>query len=317
MHTVIAAIPFTGANLGQLLDNAIVLGTGYALVAVGFGLIVNVTGRFHIAYATVYALTAFVTGQVAQSWGIPLGPALLVGVLIGMIVSIVIERVVYWPLDAKVGSAALLTIFIASLGLSTAGQGGISLAWVGQSINITGFTTTPATFLGVHTTNIDLWSILVGWAALLATWGVLRWTRLGRMIRAVRVNPRLSLVVGINPARVYMAVFAIGAALGGIDAVFVASKSTATPDMGQNPILYAITVAFISASASPLVLASVALGIGLIESLSGFVVQPEWSQVVVFACLLIYVLVYAVRTSEALAFLRRRAAGAEPESTPA
>jgi branched-chain amino acid transport system permease protein len=317
VHSVVAAIPFTAANLGQLFDNAIVLGTGYALVAVGFGLIVNVTGRFHIAYATVFALTAFVAGQVGQSLGIPLGPALLAGVAVGVIVSVILERFVYWRLDAKVGSAALLTIFIASLGLSTAGQGGISLAWVGQSINITGFTTTPETLLGIHTTNIDLWSILVGWAALLATWGALRWTRLGRMIRAVRVNPGLSLVVGINRARIYMAVFAIGAALGGIDAVFVASKSTATPDMGQNPILYAITVAFISASASPLVLASVALGIGLIESLSGFVVQPEWSQVVVFACLLIYVVVYAVRKSEALSFLRRHAADAQPETISA
>jgi branched-chain amino acid transport system permease protein len=309
VHPLIVAVPFTGANLEQLVFNGIVAGTGYALVAVGFGLIINVTGRFHIAFGTIFALTAFVTGQVGTSWGLPLGPALLLGVAAGVLVATLIERLIYWPLDVKVGSAALLTIFIVSLGLSTAGEGGLSLIWSSQSLNITGFTTTEAKFFDIYTTNIALISLFAGWAALLITWALIRWTRLGRMIRAVRVNPRLSVLVGIRPSYVYMAVFAIGTALGGIDAVFVAANSTATPDMGQNPVLYAITVAFISRSASPMILATVAIGVGLIESLSGFVVQPEWSQVVIFGGLLLYVVVYALRQSDSVlsrALVRRR-----------
>lgn len=126
------------------------------------------------------------------------------------------------------------------------------------------------------------------------------------MIRAVRVNPPLSVLVGINPAYIYVAVFAIGTALGGIDAIFVAANSTATPTMGDNPVLYAITVAFIARSINPLVLAAVAVGVGLVESLSSLVVQPQWSQVVIFGGLLLYVIGYAIRQGNGISALLRR-----------
>jgi branched-subunit amino acid ABC-type transport system permease component len=101
--------------------------------------------------------------------------------------------------------------------------------------------------------------------------------------------------MGINPRVVYLVVFALGTALGAIGAVFTAAQSTATPDMGATPILYAITVSFIAGGAAPLVVAAVAVGVGLLESLSIFLFQPQWSQVVVFSFLLIYVLVKVVR----------------------
>jgi branched-subunit amino acid ABC-type transport system permease component len=293
----LAALPFTTANLEQQLASGLVSGTGYALVAVGFGLIITVTGRFHIAYGVTYALSAFIAGQASLSWGLPFPAALVLGVVAAALVAAVMESVVYWPLNRRLGAAALMTIFIASLGLSTAGENAIALLWngAGGSVNIQGFTVTTAHFLAVYTTNLALTSFFVGWAALLAVAAVIRWTRLGRMIRAVRVNQRLSLALGINPRAVYLVVFAGGTALGAIGAVFTAAQSTATSDMGSTPILYAITVSFIAGGAAPLVIAAVAVGVGLLESLSIFFLQPQWSQVVVFACLLIYVLVKVIR----------------------
>ena len=292
-----AALPFTVANLEQQLATGLISGTGYALVAVGFGLIITVTGRFHIAYGVTYALSAFIAGQTGLSWGLSFPAALVCGVLAAVAVAALMESLVYWPLNRRLGAAALMTIFIASLGLSTAGSNAIALLWngAGGSINISGFTVSAVHFLGVYTTNLALTSFFTGWAALLAVAAVIRWTKLGRMIRAVRVNQRLSLAMGINPRAVYLVVFALGTALGAIGAVFTAAQSTATPDMGATPILYAITVSFIAGGAAPLVVAAVAVGVGLLESLSIFLFQPQWSQVVVFACLLIYVLVKVVR----------------------
>jgi len=292
-----AALPFTAANLEQQLVTGLVSGTGYALVAVGFGLIITVTGRFHIAYGATYALSAFIAGQAGLSWGMPFAAALVLGVLAAVAVAALMESLVYWPLNRRLGAAALMTIFIASLGLSTAGQNAIALLWnrAGGSVNISGFTVSTAHFLDVYTTNLALTSFFVGWAALLAVAAVIRYTKLGRMIRAVRVNQRLSLAMGINPRAVYLVVFVLGTALGAIGAVFTAAQSTATSDMGSTPILYAITVSFIAGGAAPLAVAAVAVGVGLLESLSIFLFQPQWSQVVVFACLLGYVLVKVVR----------------------
>ena len=293
----LAALPFTGANLEQQLASGLVNGTGYALVAVGFGLIITVTGRFHIAYGATYALSAFIAGQTGLSWGMPFWAALVFGVLVAVVIAALMESLVYWPLNRRLGAAALMTIFIASLGLSTAGENAIALLWngAGGSINISGFTVSTAHFLHVYTTNLAITSFFTGWAALLAVAAVIRYTKLGRMIRAVRVNQRLSLAMGINPRAVYLVVFVLGTALGAIGAVFTAAQSTATSDMGSTPILYAITVSFIAGGAAPLVVAAVAVGVGLLESLSIFLFQPQWSQVVVFACLLIYVLAKVAR----------------------
>jgi branched-chain amino acid transport system permease protein len=311
-----AALPFTVANLAQQLSTGLVSGTGYALVAVGFGLIITVTGRFHIAYGATYALSAFIAGQTGLSWGMPFWASLVFGVLVAVVIAGLMESLVYWPLNRRLGAAALMTIFIASLGLSTAGSNLIALLWNGSggSVNISGFSVSTVHFLDVFTTNLAITSFITGWVALLAVAAVIRYTKLGRMIRAVRVNQRLSLAIGINPRVVYLMVFALGTALGAIGAVFTAAESTATSDMGSTPILYAITVSFIAGGAAPLVVALVAVGVGLLESLSIFVFQPQWSQVVVFAALLVYVLAKVV--SENLG-ARRTVKPVTPASTPA
>jgi branched-subunit amino acid ABC-type transport system permease component len=313
---VTAALPFTVGNLEQQLATGLVSGTGYALVAVGFGLIITVTGRFHIAYGATYALSAFIAGQTGLSWGLPFWASLVFGVLVAVVIAAMMESLVYWPLNRRLGAAALMTIFIASLGLSTAGENAIALLWQGSggSVNITGFAVSTAHFLDVYTTNLAITSFITGWVALLVVAGVIRYTKLGRMIRAVRVNQRLSLAMGINPRAVYLLVFVLGTALGAIGAVFSAAQSTATSDMGSTPILYAITVSFIAGGAAPLVVALVAVGVGLLESLSIFVFQPQWSQVVVFACLLIYVLVKVVRENLGS---RRTIRPVKPASSPA
>jgi branched-chain amino acid transport system permease protein len=310
---VIAALPFTWANLQQVVVNGVLIGTNYALTAVGFGLIITVTGRFHIAYGAIYALSAFIAGQVAISWGLPYAAALLVGLASGAIVAVAIERFLYWPLNRRLGAAALITIFIVSLGLSTAGQNAIALLWVDSgTLNVQGFHVDSVNFGDVYTTNLAITAFVCGWVALLAVWAVIRWTKLGRMIRAVRVNPELSLAIGIDPKVVYMSVFAMGTALGAIGAVFTATQSTATPDMGTTPILYAITISFLASSSSPMVIAAVAIVVGLVQSLSGFFVQPEWAQVVVFAGLLLYVLLKVAQANVDSSGRRRRATTPNP-----
>jgi len=230
----------------------------------------------------------------------------VIGMLVGVVVAVAIERLIYWPLNRRLGAAGLMTIFIVSLGLSTAGQNAISLVWLHSgTVNIQGYTVKGAKFLDVYTTNLALTAFFAGWAGLLIVASIIRWTKLGRMIRAVRVNPELSLAVGIDPKRVYMAVFALGTALGGLSAVFTAAQTTATPDMGSTQILYAITIAFIAGSASPLLIAGVATVVGLVQSLCVFVVEPQWSQVVVFSALLVYVLVKVVQVNVAAGFRRQ------------
>jgi branched-subunit amino acid ABC-type transport system permease component len=57
------------ANVLQVLINGLINGSTYALLGVGFGLIIGVTGRFHVAFAMTYTLAAFVAAWLGMFLG--------------------------------------------------------------------------------------------------------------------------------------------------------------------------------------------------------------------------------------------------------
>jgi branched-subunit amino acid ABC-type transport system permease component len=132
------------------------------------------------------------------------------------------------------------------------------------------------------------------WALGIATWALLRFTPLGRRIRAVQVNEEMSEAVGINPGRTYIVVFAIASLLGGWAAVLTAMKYAGTPSMGLTPVFYAFVVAFAAGlGRSPLRIMVVGTLLGVVEGASAQVLNVNWQQVVVFAILLGYLVVKA------------------------
>jgi branched-chain amino acid transport system permease protein len=288
-------IPFNGGNFAQLTANGIVSGSAYVLVAVGFGIIVHVTGRFHIAYAAIYALTAFLAAQLQISYGVPFVAALVIATLAGVVVAVLIELAVYGPIVARVGRHSLFSIAIASLGLSTAIEALINIIWPNPITNI--FTISPVTIGPFRLTNLTIEAVITTWILIFILAAVIRWTNLGRMIRAVRVNPELSLDFGITPRRIYLVVFAIGTALGGVGAVFLAAQTAPASDIGENLVVFALTAAFIvGAARTPLWIAVVALGMGLLQAWSLFFIGSAWSICLIFSILTIYVAGRAART---------------------
>jgi len=263
-----------------------------------------VTGRFHIAFTLSYTLAAYIAAEVGQRFGLPFWPALLAGALCGALSGVLMERFIYRPLSARAGASALLMIFVASLGLSIVGRNAIALVWfTSDSKQIAGFSNSGLNVGSVTITTLGIITTLVSLAVIALLAAILSFTTLGRSIRAVRVNPDMSLVVGIDPQAIYLVVFAFGSFLAGIGAVFDATKTSATPDMGLNPLFYAFVVAFLAGlGAAPQRVALVGIALGLVESWSALVLPTQWSALVVFAILFVYV---ALRPVQVKTLLRR------------
>ncbi len=284
----------SGQEVLQLSVDGVINGSYYALFGVSFGLILGVTGRFHYAYALVFTTAAYVA-SVLQSAGVPVIPAVASGVAAATAEGVLIERFVYRRLAASSGVLSLLTIFIAALGLTIAGVNVITLIWGASSRALTLFT--PHTLhLGSATyTTLDLVSVIVMWGLILALGLILARTGLGRSIKAVRGNPDLARTLGLRPERVFLVVFAIGSAMCGVAAIFDGARYAVLPDMGTRPVVFAFVVAFLGGTRSrPLVVGVAGLFIGLVESLSGIWVSSQWSSLVVFAVLFIYLVVRPV-----------------------
>ena len=201
------------------------------------------------------------------------------------------EALVYRPLADRSGAYSLLVIFVASLGLTIAGTNLIQLIWLDSaSKQILGFTNVGYHVWGLDFTKLGLLQVGVAWVLIIALGALLSYTSLGRMVRAVRSNPDMSLVVGINPRIVFLEVFAIGSVMGGVAAVLNATQTAAKPDMGFTPLFYAFVVAFLAGLGShPVRVGIVGLGVGLVESWSALFMSTRWTSLVVFGILFVYV----------------------------
>ena len=275
----------------QLTVNGLINGSAYAILGVGFALILGVTGRFHFAYAFTYTLSGYLTAVAASAWGLPVLPAMLVGLIAGIVAGVLIETVVYRPLAVKAGANSLLVIFVASLGITIAGQSAITLIWglSAQARTLEAFTVKTWHVGSINFTNLDVIAVVVIWLTILALTAYLRFSSSGRQIKAVRANPEMAQAVGIDSRAIYRLVFGIGSLVAGIAAILYTLKYAAVPEMGQRPIFYALVVAFLGGTGrAPWKVGLTGLGLGLIESWSGNWVSAQWSSTIVFAVLLIY-----------------------------
>jgi len=281
--------------LPQLFVNGVINGSAYAALGLSFALILRVAGRFHVAWAMIYTLAAYVAVVAAQDFGLPLVPAIILGLAAAALAGILTEWIVYRPLDARGGG--LLGIFIASLGLIIVTENLIRLTWASQTLYrpLPGFPTELISLQDVTFTTLDLASVLTAWFLLVAVALFLKYAPHGRWINAVRVNPEMAQVVGISPDKVHLLVFVLGSVIAGVFAIYAAMKFAAVPDMGWQPLFLAFMVAFLSPRFTPLSLALTGIFVGLVESLSGIALTANWSPLVVFSVLLAYLIVLPIR----------------------
>ena len=283
----------------QYCIDGLINGSGYGLIGLSFGLIVAVTGRFHFAWATSYALVGFFSAYIADTSGIPIVPSIIIGFIIGAVFNVLAEVLVYRPVEKKAGTQTLLAIFVASFGLTIAVPNLVT--WIVGSgpaggENLTWISTAPHNIGGINFTTLDVTYVVVTWLCGIATWAMLKYSSLGRRIRAVQVNPGMSEAVGINSGNISIVVFVLSALLGGVAAIFTAMRFTATADMGEVPVFYAFVVAFAAGlGRSPIRIMVVGTAIGIVEGASAQWLNVQWQQVVVFAILLIYLIVKAAR----------------------
>jgi branched-subunit amino acid ABC-type transport system permease component len=281
------------SEVAQLIVAGVINGSFYGLLGVGFGLILGVTGRFHYAFALVFALAAYVASVLESDAGWACSAAIAAGLAAGVVLGVAIEAFVYRPLAKASGAASLLTIFISSLGVTIAGLNVITLIWSASSRALD--ILPPQTLhIGPATiTTLEASIVVISWALILSLGGVLKFTALGRDIKAVRGNPGLAQILGLNAGRVFLVVFAVGSLLCGVAGVMNGARFAVLPDMGIKPIAICFVVAFLGGTrAAPARVGLAGLFIGLVESLSGLWVSPQWSALVVFSVLFLYLVVH-------------------------
>lgn len=272
----------------QLLANGLITGCSYALVALGFALIYNTTRIFHFAHGAVYTLGAYFFFTFWSMWHIPFIPALFLAFVATAIFGILIEQAVYLPLVRR-GSSPLVYI-VSSLGLYIIIINIIAMLYGNETkIPLPGLQPTYS-FGGIILTRIQL-LIFLGFILISAVvFLVLRKTRLGITLRAMRDDPELISVMGINPIMVRRIVFALGSILAALASILNSLDVGMDPNMGMSAILSGAVAVIIGGVGifEGAILGGVLLGI--IQSLAIWQISARWQDPITFLILILFLL---------------------------
>ncbi len=265
----------------QQLVNGIVLGSIYALVALGYTMVYGILGLINFAHGEVVMIGAMIALTVIQlliGSGIALpGPLIAaLGLLIAMpacmALGYVIERVAYRPLRAAPRLAALIT----AIGVSILLQNAAMILWGRQYHSFPALLpAAPHTLAGATVDDLQIFIVLLAAAIMAGLLALVHRTRLGRAMRATSQNPEVAGLMGVNVNTVISITFVIGSALAAVAGIMVAAYyGIAHYFMGFMLGLKAFTAAVLGGIGN---LAGAMLGgllLGVIESLGAGYIGP-------------------------------------------
>jgi branched-chain amino acid transport system permease protein/neutral amino acid transport system permease protein len=277
--------------------NQVTLAVGFGLVtasilalsAVGFTLQFGVSNIFNLAYGEVMTVAAFVAYPVNVSLGASIWVALCAGAAAGAITSVLINRLIFTPFLRR--GTALFTMVMVSLAVGTILENGV------QAIAGSGFRSYHVPrekslhFLGMIMTPRQLAIIGIAAASLVLLHLLLRYTRLGKAMRAAAAHAELARSCGIPTARITDLAWLVSGALCGLAGVALA-LNVATFDFTIGPefLLVIVAAAVFGSVGHPYGAMVGALVIG-VASEEAAIVSPALKQVMAFAILVVILLV--------------------------
>jgi branched-chain amino acid transport system permease protein/neutral amino acid transport system permease protein len=250
----------------------------------------------NLAYGEVMIVCAYIAFYVNQA-GVNVWVAMIAAALAGAVLSFLLNRFLYARFQRK--GTNLIGMVIISLAASLI-LANILLAIVGYGTAAYQVDQGPLLrWNGLVLTTAQIAIIFVAAILMLAIHGLLRYTRLGKAMRATAANPTLARNCGIPTQRVIDVVWLLTGALCGVAGVVAGMNSeNFTVASGAAYLITIIAAAVLGGAGQPYGAMIGALIIGLVTELSAAAIAPEYKEVVAFAIL---VLVMVLRPQGLLA----------------
>jgi branched-chain amino acid transport system permease protein len=234
----------SGGYVLQQLINGLVLGSLYAMIAVGFSMIYGIVRLINFAHGDVLMVGAFIAFGLLTVLGLPLWSAILAVLTLCAILAMAIDLVAFRPQR----SAPQVNGFITSLGVAILMQnlGILLLSGQPRPFNLPPWLRGNLDIWGARMTVLDLLIVVLAVVVLVALMLFVQRTRLGMAMRATAENPLAASLMGIRINRAIATAFALGGALAGVAGVLWAGRAgQIDPLMGFLPGLKAFVAAVI------------------------------------------------------------------------
>jgi len=286
----------------QLTVNGLTLGSVYALIALGYSMVYGILKLLNFAHGEVFMVGAFIGWGVLNLLGGAVDPRVPVWLLITLmtaaamlgagLLGVVIERFAYRPLR----NAPRIAPLISALGVSFFLQNSVLILYGANFKTYDTFTLVDP-FSGIQLGGVNVWIIRIvvfvsAIAMMLGLFALVRYSRLGKAMRATSFDREAASMMGIDVDKVIVKTFFIGSALAGAAGVLVGLVfGQINHFMGFNYGLKGFTAAVIGGIGSIPGAMFGGLFIGLAEAYSAGYISSVFQDLIVFSLLVVVLLV--------------------------
>jgi len=255
-----------------------------AIAAVGFTLQFAVTDVLNLAFAAVMTAGAF-TAYLVNARGYSVWIALVAAMAASSLLSVALNYFVYSPFQRR--GAAPITLVIVSLGMALIIEFGIAAFAGGVGVSYQMSQGRTITLGGLVLTTVQLTIIGISVVVMAVVHALLRYTRLGKAMRATAANRMLARSSGIRAGRVIATTWAVTGALCGLaGTVFAIDVGTFDSSSTDIFLILILAAVFLGGPGNAYAAMLGALVIGVITEVSAAYIQADYKYAVAFVILL-------------------------------
>lgn len=258
----------------QALIDAVALGSTYALIAVGIGLVFGVMRLINFAYGQLIMVGAY---ALVFTSGSPDVVSILVAFGVVIALSLVMERVAFRPLRTASPSTMLVATFAIAFLLQSIAL--LAFGPLGKAASSLGYLNRPVTIGGVDIRKITLVAIVVAVVCLVALVLLLERTTVGLHMRAAAMDFRTSRLLGVRADRVIGSAVLVSALLAAAVAVILTVQNPlVTPDFALRDTIVVLAGVVVGGMNRLLSATLGGFAIGFVSGLLGGALPTDQSQ---------------------------------------
>lgn len=276
-----------GDQFLQFLISGVMVGSIYALIALGFTMVFNATEAINFAQGE-FVMLGGMAAVAIHGAGMPLALACVLAVAAVTLVGLLFERLTLAPLRR----VSVVNMIIITIGGSILLKGGAMLVWGKDAASLPSFSgDTPIRVLGATLLPQALWILGTAMVVVSAVRLFFERTVLGKAMRAAATNQFAATLVGIDVKRMVAASFALSAGVGAVAGIIITPVALTAFDRGTMLGLKGFSAAVLGGIGSGPGAVLGGLLLGVLEALGAGFVSSGYKDAIAFLLLIVMLLV--------------------------
>ncbi len=272
-----------GSQVVQYIFAGLTVGAIYALVALGFNIIYNVTEVINFAQGEFVVWGGLILAVLAESLGIPLFFSFFISVGLVSLVG----TVIYWTGIRPLRQPTILTMIMATIAISIILKGLAMFIWGKDPYAVQPFLDAPpVTLWGAYIQVQTFWVLGISVALVVALTLFFQHTLTGKAMRACADNPGAAGLVGISPGRMILFSFALSAALGAVGGAIITPITLMEYDRGAMLALKGFGAAILGGLGNFYGAVAAGFLLGLLESFATGFISSSYKDAIALIVLL-------------------------------